>query len=87
LSEDLNKIGLGYIWEDPKENSASRICKRIKERCNNIQRQNLFANTRENMALIFYCEMKLEWLGKKTQPVVQGTRDMGWLGLRLVFGN
>lgn len=29
LSEELNKIQLGYIWQDPKENSVSRICRKI----------------------------------------------------------
>jgi hypothetical protein len=38
LSDELNKIGLEYIWQDPKENSVSRICKQIKERCNDIER-------------------------------------------------
>jgi hypothetical protein len=28
LSEDLNKIGLGYIWYDPKVNCMSRIYKK-----------------------------------------------------------
>jgi hypothetical protein len=27
LSEELNKIELGYLWHDTKENSVARICK------------------------------------------------------------
>jgi hypothetical protein len=60
LSEELNKIGLGYIWHDPKENSVSRTCKQIKERCNDTERQNLFANISEDMSFIFYSDMQLE---------------------------
>jgi hypothetical protein len=28
LSEQLSKIGLGYIWQDLQENSVSEICKK-----------------------------------------------------------
>jgi hypothetical protein len=65
LSEELNKMGLEYIWVDPKENSVSRICKQIKERCSDTKRQNLFANIREKRSLIFYYNMKLEWARKE----------------------
>jgi hypothetical protein len=36
-SEQLRKIRLGYIWQDRRENNVSGICKKIKERCNNIE--------------------------------------------------
>jgi hypothetical protein len=39
LNEPLSKIGLGY---DVSVNTVSGICKKIKERCNDIERQNLF---------------------------------------------
>jgi alpha-glucosidase (family GH31 glycosyl hydrolase) len=29
VREELNKIGLGYIWHDSKENSVSRIVKHL----------------------------------------------------------
>jgi hypothetical protein len=54
------KTGLKYIWHYPKENSVGRICKQIKEKCNDIERRKLFANIREKTALIFYCGMKFE---------------------------
>jgi hypothetical protein len=37
LSEELNKIGLAYIWHDPKKNSVDRICKNITEICSDIE--------------------------------------------------
>jgi hypothetical protein len=40
------------------------IFKKNKERCNDIERQNLFANIRENMLLIFYRDIKFEWAGE-----------------------
>jgi hypothetical protein len=52
LSEKLNKRGLGYIWDDPKEKSADRMC-RFKERRDDIERHNLFADIRDKRSLIF----------------------------------
>jgi hypothetical protein len=34
LREELNKIGLGYIWQDPMENQMARICRKIRDACN-----------------------------------------------------
>jgi hypothetical protein len=35
--------------------------KKIKARCNNIERQNLFSKIKGKRSLIFYSEMKQEW--------------------------
>jgi hypothetical protein len=35
--------------------------KKIKESCNDIERQNLFANIKVKRSLIFYSQMKQEW--------------------------
>jgi hypothetical protein len=60
LNEQLNKIGVGYIWHGLSVNNVSGIFKKIKERCNDIEGQNLFAKIKE-MSLIFYSETKQEW--------------------------
>jgi hypothetical protein len=31
LSEQLSKIGLGYIWHDVSVNTVSEICKKLKK--------------------------------------------------------
>jgi hypothetical protein len=41
---------------------VSSICKNIKERCNDVEGQNLFANMRDSRPLILYSEMKTEWI-------------------------
>jgi hypothetical protein len=41
------------------------MCKTIRERCNDLVRQNIFSDTNENISLIFCCEMKHEW-GKES---------------------
>jgi hypothetical protein len=40
---------------------VSGIYKNIKEMCNDIERQNLYAKIKEKSSLIFYSEMKQEW--------------------------
>jgi hypothetical protein len=30
LREQLDKIGLKYIWQDPEKNSVSRTCKMMR---------------------------------------------------------
>jgi hypothetical protein len=48
LSEQLSKIGLGYIWQDFRVNTVSGNCKKKKkERCNDIKRQNMFAKIKK----------------------------------------
>jgi hypothetical protein len=41
----LENIDLAYIWE---------ICKIIRERCNDIERKNIFSNTSEKISLVLY---------------------------------
>jgi hypothetical protein len=40
---------------------VGRIYKQIKERYNDIERQNQFVNVKQKRSLIFYCEIKLVW--------------------------
>jgi hypothetical protein len=61
LNKQLSKIGLGYILHDLSVNIVSGICKKIKERYNDIERQNLFSKIKEKSSLIFYSEMEQKW--------------------------
>ncbi|KDR23460.1 hypothetical protein L798_08662 [Zootermopsis nevadensis] len=58
LKEELDKLGLGYIWQDPQGRSVGRTCEILKERCNAIERQNVFDKIREKISLALYGEMK-----------------------------
>jgi hypothetical protein len=40
--EELNKIGLRHIWQNPNENQRGTAYKEIKQRCNDIERLNVF---------------------------------------------
>jgi hypothetical protein len=42
LKEELDKMGLAYIWQNQTEINVT-ICKIIRERCNDILRQNMLA--------------------------------------------
>jgi hypothetical protein len=41
MKEELESIGLAYIWHSQQEWDTSRLRRIIRERCNNIERQNL----------------------------------------------
>jgi hypothetical protein len=46
---------------NPNENQRDTVCKEVKDRFNDIERQTLFANLSEKRSLIFYRDMKLLW--------------------------
>jgi hypothetical protein len=58
LKEELEIIGSAYIWENRTEINANKTRKTIRERWNDIERQNVFSNTSEKISFIFYCKMK-----------------------------
>jgi hypothetical protein len=41
MKEELESIGLTYIWHNQQEWDTSRLRRIIRERCNDIERQNL----------------------------------------------
>jgi hypothetical protein len=55
LKEELEKMGLAYIWLNQTEINVT-ICKIIGERCNDIQRQNMFADINAKNSLTFYSQ-------------------------------
>jgi hypothetical protein len=60
MKEELQRIGLAYIWHSQQEWDTSRLRRIIRERCNDIERKNLFSIMSEKMSL-FYQEMKQKW--------------------------
>jgi hypothetical protein len=52
-----------------------------------IQNDRIFEKIKEKRSLIFYSEMKQEWAREEYIVCLQGTREVGWLGLRLVSGS
>jgi predicted transcriptional regulator len=60
LKHELEKLGLVYIWQSEAESNANKICKVIRERCDDTEKLNVFSNISEKIPLIIYCEMKHE---------------------------
>jgi hypothetical protein len=44
-----------------KPTGYGNICNKIRERCNDVERQNIFSEVNVKVSLSFYCEMKQEW--------------------------
>jgi hypothetical protein len=42
LKGELERIELAYIWQSQAENNANKLCKILRERCNDIERQCIF---------------------------------------------
>jgi hypothetical protein len=58
MKVELESIGLVYIWHSQQKWDTSSVRRIIRERCNDIERQNLSSIMSENMSLVFYQEMK-----------------------------
>jgi hypothetical protein len=54
-------LKIAYICESHRDIYGNKIYKSTRERCNDIERQNVFSNTSEKISFIFYCEMKHKW--------------------------
>jgi hypothetical protein len=64
LKEELEKMALAYVWQNQTEINVT-TCKIIRERCNHIQKQNMFADINAKNSLTFYSQIKYEW-GKES---------------------
>jgi hypothetical protein len=64
LKEECGKIGLEYIWQSQLGTNVN-ICNKIRERCNDVERQNIFSDVSVKISLSYYREMKHEW-GKES---------------------
>jgi hypothetical protein len=65
MKEELESIGLAYIWHSQQEWDTGRLRRIIKGSCNDIGRQNLFSIMSEKRSLVFYKEMKQKWVGEE----------------------
>jgi hypothetical protein len=61
MKEELESIGLAYIWNCQQEWDIRRLRRIIRGKCNDIERQNLFSIMSEKRSLVFYQEMKQKW--------------------------
>jgi hypothetical protein len=51
-------MGLSYIWHSHAQSNVNKVCKIIRERCKDVERQNLFSNISEKISFVYYCKIK-----------------------------
>jgi hypothetical protein len=51
LNEKLYSIELAFVWKKQQEYNLKEISNMAKERCNNIERQNILAEMSEKISL------------------------------------
>jgi hypothetical protein len=73
FGEEIERIGLGFIWNYPGARNEKDICKIIKIRCRDIQRQMTFTNIWVKRSPADYCDMKVG--GCMKHYVVQCNRN------------
>jgi hypothetical protein len=61
LQVQLSAWRLQQMWYGTLRYINVNICNRIRERCNDIERQNIFSDVNVKISLSFYCEMTHEW--------------------------
>jgi 3-deoxy-D-manno-octulosonate 8-phosphate phosphatase KdsC-like HAD superfamily phosphatase len=68
-------LGMVYIWQTKTKISTNKLCKIIKERCNDIEIWNIFSNISNKISLVFYCEMKQIWVKRVVLMIAQERRQ------------
>jgi hypothetical protein len=61
MKEESESTGLAYIWHSQQEWDTSRLRRIVRERCYDIERQNLSSIMSEKKSLVLYQETKQKW--------------------------
>ena len=64
VKEELHNTGLAFVWRKQQECNCKELLRLVKERCNDIEIQNIFAKFQEKSSLTLYRELNFSW-GKK----------------------
>jgi hypothetical protein len=80
VKEELESIGLAYIWHSQQLWGTSRLRRIIRGWCNDIERQNLFLIMSQKMSLVFYQAMKQKWGREEYINSAPEMKEMGQLG-------
>ena len=54
VKEELHNIGLAFVWRNQQECNWKEMLKLVKERCNDIERQNMLAKLPDKSSLTLY---------------------------------
>jgi hypothetical protein len=61
LKEELHNIGLAFGWRKKQERNLRELLRLVKERCNDMERQNILAKFPEKNSLTLYSELNFSW--------------------------
>jgi 23S rRNA maturation mini-RNase III len=61
LKEELHNIGLAFVWRKQQDWTLRKMTKTLRDRCNDIERQNSLAKFSEKSTLTLYREMNFFW--------------------------
>jgi hypothetical protein len=82
MKEELESMGLECIWHSQQEWDTSRLRRIIRERCNVIERQNLFSIMSEKISLAFYQEIQQKWGREEYIEVCSRNERKGLVGMK-----
>jgi len=76
--DELFSTGFAFAWNKQHERNLKRTSKPVKERCNDIVRQNMFTELSEKSSLRLYIEFKETWITTSViQNAIIGRQDVG----------
>jgi hypothetical protein len=53
MKQEIESIGLAYTSHSPKGRDTNRLKTIVRERCNDVERQNLFSKMSGKISLVF----------------------------------
>jgi Fe2+ or Zn2+ uptake regulation protein len=57
VKEELHNIGLAFVWRNQQECNWKEMLRLMKERCSDIERQNMLAKFPDKSSLTLYREL------------------------------
>jgi hypothetical protein len=61
VKDELHNVGLAFVWRQQQECNWREMLRLMKERCNDIERQNILAKFPEKSSLTLYIELNFSW--------------------------
>jgi len=76
LNEKLYSIELAFVWKKQQECKLKKITNMMKQRCNNIERQNILVEMSEKISLTLLEKQTSAGVKYHVQNVVRGKKEV-----------
>lgn len=76
LNEKLYSIELAFVWKKQQECKLKEITNMVKQRCNNIERQNILVDMSEKISLTLLEKQTSAGVKYHVQNVVRGKKEV-----------